>query len=243
MGTGLRFWGDAFGPGETVDVTAFVTHLHWDHIQGLPFFTPGHRAGSTVEIYGPTQDDGRSLGDAVDSFLRPPYFPVGISDLAGTFTFHELGDERRVFDGYEVTSRFVPHVGPTLGFRIDSEAGSVVYVSDHQQPDVSPEVVHEQVVELARGCDVLIHDGQYTPDEFAMKLDWGHCTIDYAIEVAARAEVKQLVLFHHDPSHDDQRMDELALGARRRAVDRGVADLVVASEGLELALPSGGRCC
>lgn len=236
LGTGLRFWGETFDPNDTVDADVLVSHLHWDHIQGLPFFAPGHRHGSVMRIHGPRQDGGPPLGEVVNTFLNPPYFPVGLADLAGEFRFHELGDSTTTIGEYTVTSRFVPHLGPTLGFRIESPEGSVTYVSDHQQPDDDAELVDDTVVELASGTDVLIHDAQYTGDEFTRKRDWGHCTIGYAIEVAAKAGVGRLVLFHHDPTHHDDWLDELGADAAAHAAERGVPELVVAREGLELVI-------
>lgn len=241
IGTGLRFWGDTFAAAATVDANVLVTHLHWDHIQGLPFFTPGHRAGSKLHIFGPRQDDGRSLRDAVNSFLCPPYFPVGLGDLAGSFTFEELGEESRRVDEFDVTSRFVAHIGPTLGYRIAAAGGSLAYVSDHQQPTLDVTAVDRSVLELVAGVDVLVHDAQFTPSQFSLKRDWGHCTIDYAIEMAAAARVGTLVLFHHDPSHDDDALDALGAAASERAAARGVGRLVVAREGLVLDV-AAARC-
>ena len=234
LGTGLRFWGLTLGLGP-VRATALVSHLHWDHIQGLPFFTPLHLEGSELHVIGPVQD-GRTLEHAVGEFLCPPYFPVHLNELAGTVTFAEAGDSTFALGDATVTTRLVPHIGPTLGFRIESGGRSVVYVSDHQQPLCSTSPVDAGVLELCNGADLLIHDSQFTQAEFALKSDWGHCTIDYAIEVAIQSGVRRLALFHHDPTHDDDVMDALMARAVHTAARQGAVEIIAAREGLRLEL-------
>ena len=235
LGTGLRFWGLAAARPD-FHATALVSHLHWDHVQGLPFFSPIHVPDGRLDIYAPRQDD-RSLREAFDSFMAPPYFPVRLDDLAGTVTFTEVvdGDD---FDigAARVTSAPIPHLGPTVGYRVVVDDVSVAYVSDHQQPGCGATTVSDRVLELCAGADVLIHDAQYTDVEFMHKSDWGHCTVDYAIEVAAQAGVKRLVLFHHDPSHTDDTIDALLRHATKVATARGITEVIAASEGLSLDL-------
>ncbi len=224
------------GPhNEPFRATALLTHVHWDHVQGIPFFAPLLAEGSSVDLYGPVQDEG-SLEDTIRAFLAPPYFPVGIDDLPGDVTFHECSNGTFELPGASVTSAWVPHVGPTLGYRIECEGVSVAYVSDHQQPGVSSSDIAPGVLDLCAGVDLLIHDAQYDDDEFARHPDWGHCTVDYAVEVAARAGVGTLVLFHHDPCHNDVRLDELHARARSVAAGRGLHDVVAAFEGLTVVL-------
>ena len=233
LGTGLRFWGLEPQP-EPFRATALVTHLHWDHVQGLPFFTPMHREGASMRIIGPRQHD-RTLRDAFDEFLRPPYFPVSLDQLAGSFEFAEVGSDRFPIGEATVTSAWVPHVGPTVGYRIELGGRSIAYISDHQQPGCASTRVDDEVLRLCEGVDVLIHDAQYTEAEFLAKYDWGHCTVDYAVEVAAQARVGQLVLFHHDPSHDDTMVDAVTAQAAHLAGGRSVP-VIAAYEGLELQL-------
>ena len=233
LGTGLRFWGLEPQP-EPFRATALVTHLHWDHVQGLPFFTPMHREGASMRIIGPRQHD-RTLRDAFDEFLRPPYFPVSLDQLAGSFEFDEVGSDRFPIGEATVTSAWVPHVGPTVGYRIELDGRSIAYISDHQQPGCASTRVDDEVLRLCEGVDVLIHDAQYTEAEFLAKYDWGHCTVDYAVEVAAQARVGQLVLFHHDPSHDDTMVDAVTAQAAHLAGGRSVP-VIAAYEGLELQL-------
>ncbi len=233
LGTGLRAFGETQPLDGSFSGTALVTHIHWDHVQGLPFFPPADRTGARFQIYGPQQDDG-SLKELVDDFMRPPYFPVRVSDLRGDYSFHEvLKDEFRV-GGAHVMARPVPHVGPTVGYRVTWHDRVVTYISDHQAP-LDLESIAEPVLELASHADVLIHDAQYTPDEFAEKAHWGHCTIDYAIRVAREAGVHTLVLFHHDPSHTDDHMDDLVADARASASDRD-PEVLAAYEGLRIRL-------
>jgi len=238
LGTGLRYFGHdlaggGLAPGESFQGTALVSHLHWDHVQGVPFFKPWLCEGSRLDVYGPAQEDG-SLEDAVRSFIRPPYFPVTIDDLPGQVTITEA-PEVFTLGPAEVRTAPVPHIGPTLGFRLTVGGTSVAFVPDHQQPGPGSTYVDPVVLELCAGADLLIHDAQFDNDEFLTKADWGHCTVEYAVEVAAQAGVRRLALFHHDPSHGDGRVDELLAAARDCAGDR-VEEVIAASEGLTVAL-------
>jgi phosphoribosyl 1,2-cyclic phosphodiesterase len=240
LGTGLRFFGLTQPQDGTFDGVALVSHLHWDHVQGLPFFAPVLAPGARLDIYAPAQGDGTSLSDAIHTFLAPPFFPVTVDALPGTFTFNEVGPGSFELDGATITVADVPHVGPTVGYRVERGGASVAYVSDHQQPGCGAFEVSDAVVALCEGVDLLIHDAQYTDDEFVAKADWGHCTVDYAVEVAARAGARRLALFHHDPLHHDAALDHLGEQAARAAARRGVAEVLVAAEGMKVSLGSGG---
>lgn len=233
LGTGLRY----FGLGEAQDGTfrgsCLLTHLHWDHAQGLPFFTPILRPGAEFDVYGPVQPDGRPLADAVRTFLSPPHFPVPIEALPGRFRFHDVGDDEFEIGGIHVMSRLVPHVGNTLGYRVMVGGVSVAYVPDHQMPLDGSFACTDGVMELVDGVDLLIHDAQFTPEEFAMKRDWGHCTPEFALWLAREAGVKQLALFHHDPVRDDAAIDALEHCARRFGRASGF-DVFAAAEGQSL---------
>lgn len=233
LGTGLR----AFGETQPVDGsfvgTALVTHIHWDHVQGLPFFPPADRDGARLDIYGPQQDEG-SLADLFDGFMRPPYFPVTCADLRGDIRFHEVLKDEILIGPAKVTVRPVPHNGPTVGYRVAWDGRVITYISDHQAP-LGLDSVADSVIELAQGADVLIHDAQYTRSEFEEKSHWGHCTVDYAVRVAAEAGARKLALFHHDPSHGDERMDELLVEAAALGEPHGL-EVLAAFEGLRLVL-------
>lgn len=235
LGTGLRFFGLTQCRSGGFRGTALVSHLHWDHVQGIPFFAPILAEGAELDVYAPAANDAE-LRDALDVFMAPPYFPVKITDLAGAFRFMAVEDTTFDVDGASVTVAPVPHVGLTVGFRIEVDGVSIAYVPDHQQPGVGSTEVAPSVIELCRDVDVLIHDAQFDEAEFEQRQTWGHCTVDYAVEVAAQSGAKRLVLFHHDPSHGDDRIDELTVHAAALAAERGVQEVVAAREGLTLAM-------
>ncbi len=236
LGTGLRYFGRSCPPDEPLRAHALVTHLHWDHVQGLPFCPPLLRSGSTLSVYGPAHD-GVAFAEAFDRLMRPPFFPVRAHDLQSEIRFTTLcGRSSRQIAGAEVTAAHVPHTDTTLGYRIERNGVSVAYVSDHQQPLDDPQHVEPAVLELCRDVDLLIHDAQYTEAEFVGKSHWGHCTVEYAVHVAAEAGARRLALFHHDPEHDDEVLDLLGLAAAEEGRRRGISEVVCAYEGLRVSL-------
>lgn len=234
LGTGLRYFGATCDPTVAFSGHALVTHLHWDHVQGLPFAAPMLRPGDQVALYGPSHD-GVGFPEAFDQLMRPPFFPVRAAELPGTLRFATLEPGMHDIAGAKVTALHVPHTDTTFGYRIERDGHVVAYVSDHQQPH-DPEHVDPNVLDLCADADLLIHDAQYTPAEFALKSTWGHCTIDYALTVAARAGVRTLALFHHDPAHDDDQLDALEAAARVAGGRLGVPEVVAAYEGLSITL-------
>ncbi|HEV7888682.1 MAG TPA: MBL fold metallo-hydrolase [Acidimicrobiales bacterium] len=215
---------------------ALITHLHWDHVQGLPFFPPIDRPGARLDVYGPRQAEG-SLDQVFGDLMKPPYFPVHFTDLRGDIVFHDVHDEDLAIGNAKVKVRPVPHCGPTVGYRIEWDGGTVVYISDHQAP-YALDAVADSVLELCDGADLLIHDAQYTPDEFEVKAHWGHCTVDYAVLVAKEAGVRRLCLFHHDPAHSDDELDRLLAHAQDTGRKYGLDEVVAAYEGLILTVGS-----
>jgi len=234
LGTGLRMWGLTQPLDGSFRATALVTHIHWDHIQGLPFFPPVDRVGARLDVFAPQQDEG-DLDTVINDFMRPPYFPVQYCDLRGDIRFTAVHDHDFEIGSAKVKARPVPHCGPTLGYRIDWEGASVAYVSDHQAPRTL-DTVADSVLELCDGVDLLIHDAQYTAEEFEEKAHWGHCTMDYALLVAREAGARRLALFHHDPAHSDDELDVLHGAVRARAREAGGPEVLSAREGLELQI-------
>jgi len=234
LGTGVRYFGasvEAAARPEPFQATALVTHLHWDHIQGLPFFSPILRPGSSLDIIGPVQEEV-SLEEAISTAVAPPMFPVPLADLPGQIRFREMAKGCFSVGSAIVTVFPVPHVGPTNGYRIEAGGASVAYISDFQQPLGDTPDIPEQVIEYCRGADVLVHDAQYDQAEFATKSTWGHCTVAYAVKVALAAEVGRLVLYHHDPLHDDDWIDRAVAEANDLAGGR--LEVLAAAEGLVL---------
>ena len=237
LGTGLRFFGDTIDAGTPLRALALVTHLHWDHVQGLPFFGPIHRTDTRFTVCG-HHDDG-SLRHAFEEFMRPPYFPVRPGDLLGEIEFRDVADTEFDWGRARVMARDVPHTGVTNGYRVELDGLVVAYVSDHQQPGPG-EPIAASVLELCDGADLVIHDAQYEPHEFAQKADWGHCTVEFAVRVAAEAGAKRLALFHHDPSHGDAVIDRLVAEAQGFARGTSVIEVIGAAEGTTVSLSPAG---
>lgn len=238
LGTGVRYSGLRAESGRALHVVCLLTHLHLDHIMGLPFFEPLLSADTVIDIYAPRQDDGASVAELLHARFAPPTFPVPLSEFPATIRIHEIGDDDFDVAGWRVRSRYVPHVGPTLGFRLDRDGASVTYLSDHQQPNGGDFALSDGARDLCTDTDLLIHDAQYTDDEFVVKNTWGHSTQAYAAWVARATGARQLVLFHHDPSRRDSELDELA--RVHAAADRatGGTATVVAREGMRLEVSS-----
>ena len=206
LGTGLRYFGEQY-VGRPFKGAALLTHLHWDHVQGVPFFQPLLEKGNEIDIYAPVQEDGKSVKEAFDSIICPPQFPVDLNLFSGTFRFHDTVDSEFTIGDVRVTARSIPHIGPTLGYRLECNGSSIAYISDHQQPYDGSISVPDTVRELADGVDLLIHDSQYTPEEFEKKFYFGHCTTEFAVAVGLECGAKRLALFHHDPVRTDAELD------------------------------------
>jgi phosphoribosyl 1,2-cyclic phosphodiesterase len=240
MGTGLRALGHHLNvplvaAGRPLRANALLTHLHYDHVLGTPFFPPMRDPGALLEIYGPAQVPG-SLQETMAGMVKPPFFPVHMADFRGELRYHDLGpDDGFALGGIAVTVRTIPHIGNTLGFRIEADGVSVAFLPDHQAP-LDRTTVDEAVLDLCHEVDLLIHDSQYTEDEFVELFDWGHSTPAYAVHVATRAGARRLDMFHHDPGHTDRQIDAMVRAARKIAQSVGKVEVAAAKEGTTVEL-------
>ena len=216
-GTGMRRLGVALGP-EIRRVDVLLTHLHMDHIQGLGFFHPLFRPGLEVHIWGPSSTT-LDLRSRLGRYLSPPLFPVQLRDLPSRVTLHDVPQGGFEVGGLTIRAALVCHPGPTMGYRISEGGKSFVYLADHE-PALGARSFPDQAdwtsgYDLAEGADLLLHDCQYTAEEYTEHVGWGHSSIPQALAFAALTEVKRLVTFHHDPDHDDLTLDRLVREARR----------------------------
>ncbi len=233
-GSGARAAGAAIPPDVT-DVHVLLTHLHMDHIQGLGFFAPLFDDRRVVYIWGPPSAT-ESLRMRLTRYLSPPLFPVRIRDLVAQVELHDVPAAPWMIGELEVTAAEVIHPGPTLGYRLASEAGpSVAYLPDHEPAlgGLGHGPKWTSGYGLADGADLLIHDAQYTSAEYADRVGWGHSTVEQAAEFADLVGASRLLLFHHDPNHDDELVGALAARARELR-QRGEA--FAAREGVVLDL-------
>ncbi len=232
-GTGLRELGlflaqKTNGP-LTIDM--FLSHLHWDHIQGIPFFRPAYDKRTTMRIHAPHH--AHPLKDLLGLGMDDPFFPVDLDAMPATLEIGEMpiGGERST-GPFHVRSAPLFHPAPALAYRVEADGRSVVYATDTEDPFSGKE---NPVIALAEGADCLIHDAQYEDEDY--KKGWGHSTIASAVDVATKAHVKRLVLYHHDPERSDDALDEVGKKAQRLARERGgPLEVLVAYEGLELTV-------
>ena len=260
-GTGIRKLGNRLMGGGKTDAHLFFSHLHWDHIQGFPFFAPAFVPGNRLSVYGvqhPNPGEGRSTtvelnlatlegGPVIDTSsvkaamaaqMTAPNFPVGLDVMRADLRFFDVPYGERILITPWVSVRHVgvDHPNGCVAYRVDEGKRSVVYATDLELAEGTDGSVFDSLVELAEGADLLVFDAMYTPEEYEGKgtfarKGWGHSTYEMGAAVAEAAQVKELCLFHHDPGHDDAFMD--ALGDRARA---RFAATSVAREGLEIAL-------
>ena len=238
LGTGLRYFGGALHD-DVAEINVLVSHLHWDHIQGLPFLPQLQRSDCSVNIWAPAQGDGRTAHESLDAAITQPMFPVSLAQFGAKISVFDVKASDELcqwrIGAFDVRAADVPHIGPTLGYRVSLEGRSVVYISDHQEPSDSSQFAPE-VLELCDKADVLIHDAQFTDVDYVGREHWGHCRIDYAFSLAVSAGVATLVLFHHDPSRSDDELDAIEAEYKVRGLEHGV-EVVVAREGTEMKIP------
>ena len=203
-GTGVRLLTGLLG-GAAFDGSIVVSHLHWDHVQGLPFFSGGDRPDARVDLYLPAQG-GRSGRDLLAATMSPPSFPITPEGLQGEWRFHALDDGTHDIEGFQVRAVDVRHKGGrTFGYRVSDAHGSVAYLPDH----LVSGGVDDGVRAMLAGVDVLLHDAQFVESERAMSDAYGHSTVDDAVSVAVACGVRTLVLFHHGPARTDDALDAI----------------------------------
>jgi phosphoribosyl 1,2-cyclic phosphodiesterase len=239
-GTGARVLGRALAArstrGEEVTGSILLGHTHWDHIQGLPFFEPLFDKGRW-DIYGPRGLDV-PLNRTLAGQMNYQYFPVAIDQLGAHIEYHELVEGTFEIDDLLVRTQYLNHPALTLGYRVECDGAVVCYMSDHEPydpalgsgGDVLASRDDARHVAFIAGADVVIHDAQYDAAEYHSRVGWGHSPVEYVVDVACAAGVRQTVLYHHDPDHDDATIDRLVERANAQAAGR--TDVVAAAEGL-----------
>jgi phosphoribosyl 1,2-cyclic phosphodiesterase len=230
-GTGVRGLGRKLAGEDVRELDLLLTHLHLDHIEGLGFLSALHDPECSVRIYGP-HPSGGSLEQKLTSYLSPPYFPVPFERFGADISFHELERDTFGLDGLTVTSVPVRHPGPTLAYRLVEGDRSFAFV-----PDNETGLDRESGLEVAGGADILLHDSQYTDEEYAQRVGWGHTSLSHLVRYLADAAPKHAVMFHHDPDHDAADLEQ-HLGAARERSGRGEGQLELGYEGLLLDLSS-----
>jgi len=253
-GTGIRSLGEAIiATGESVKAFVIISHPHWDHIQGFPFFKPAFITGNEFTIIG-AQSRGVTLRQMIAYQMENVYFPIQLHELKAKINFRPIKEESvQVFDA-TLSSCYVNHPSFALGYRLDAGGRSLVYISDNEPFDrevakslrnVEKVIVdkyvamkgdpNQRIFDFARGADILIHDATFTPEEYVDHVGWGHSHYLFCLEIAAKARAKKLILFHHDQSHDDEKIDNIVQTCRREIRTRNYKfECIAAEEGLEI---------
>lgn len=209
-GTGLRMLGDEL-QGQKVEGHLLLSHTHWDHIQGFPFFTPAYVPGNQFTIYGANWSQ-KELKNILSDQMRAPYFPVELQNMGAQLKFVELQEQSFQIDDIQISTRSFNHPGGVFGFRFEQDGKVLVFATDMEYTEHN---LDQKLIDFAQGADVLIYDAQYTPAELAVKTGWGHSTHIAAAHLAKLAKINTLMLYHHDPSHSDQQLQQMESEARQ----------------------------
>jgi ribonuclease Z len=232
-GTGFRNLGKALSKTSVENRTPihahiFLSHFHWDHIQGIPFFTPLYESPENSFVFH-SSSRSRNLQLAIEQQMVDPYFPVNMSEMAARRQFYNIEEDRIAFDNCVVQSMWLNHPQGCLGFRLETREGIFVYATDNEPGDP---LFDKNVRKLAEGADILIYDAQYLPEEYeARKRGWGHSHWREAVDIVMQSGADELVLFHHDPDHDDECIEATVKMARDY-----YPKVRAASEGMEMQL-------
>lgn len=245
-GTGIRELGRSLvarANGDPIRGEVFFSHAHWDHIQGLPFFTPAFQAGNHFRLWGSPSLE-RSLEVVLRQQMSPVVFPVAFDQLLARMEFTEFAQHRHVGAGYDVRAINVRHPGGALGFRVtpsDSDHRSIVFIPDNELDrdgdHADSASTRDALVDFARGASLLIHDAMYTGAEYMDHRGWGHSSYRDAVDFAIAAEVETMVVFHHDPDRTDHELETQVALCRQMVSERnGSVRIIAAAEGLEIEL-------
>jgi phosphoribosyl 1,2-cyclic phosphodiesterase/CheY-like chemotaxis protein len=223
----------------------FIGHTHWDHIQGFPFFDPAFLPDTELHLYAP-RGFRYSLEETLAGQMQYAYFPVKLDDLRSRIHYTELEEGSFWVGNVLVATQYLNHTAPTIAYRLSNAGATLAYVTDHE-PFWNPTdhtLRHpgdQRHIEFLTGTDLIIHDAQYTAEEYRSKVGWGHSTSDYATDVALAAGAVRLALFHHDPGHDDRTMQAIEEAVRDRVTaDEGVLAVFAAAEGMALQVHGRG---
>jgi CheY-like chemotaxis protein/phosphoribosyl 1,2-cyclic phosphodiesterase len=247
-GTGSHNLGQALIASDEQPVRGhlLISHTHWDHIQGFPFFTPLFEAGNEWDIYAPG-GMGQALESTLAGQMQYTYFPVSLEQLGATIRYHDLSEGTFEIGPARVTAQYLNHPALTLGYRLEVGGSTLVYATDHEPHEGCPASergtdgllpVHgedRRHVELLAGADLVIHDSQYTDREYPIKKGWGHTTVEWSVDYALAARAKCLVIYHHDPLRDDDSLDRVLAACRERA--GSALEVIAAVEGQVIELP------
>jgi phosphoribosyl 1,2-cyclic phosphodiesterase/DNA-binding response OmpR family regulator len=239
-GTGAHSLGQKLTSGGAKGLRGhiLISHTHWDHIQGIPFFCPLFAPGNEWDIYGP-KDLGQSLRETLAGQMQYTYFPVTLDQCRAKIRYHDLVEGTFDIDDIKVSTHYLNHPALTLGYRLEADGATVVYACDHEphsrllatgDGDITGQDLRH--AEFANGADLLIHDAQYTADEYPSKVGWGHSSVEYVVNLGRFAQVKKVALTHHDPLRDDDAIDRLVAGVRTKLwQDSSSLDVFAAFEG------------
>jgi phosphoribosyl 1,2-cyclic phosphodiesterase len=232
-GTGLRVLGQTLLTEMPIEAHMFFTHSHWDHIQGFPFFVPAFVPGNRFTIYGAIAPNGSTIEQRLNDQMLHPNFPVPLQIMGAELEFTDLEiGQSIVIDDILVETALLNHPGEAVGYRVNWKGYAAAYITDTEH---FANRLDENVLWLARQADIMIYDATYTDEEYysqqSSKIGWGHSTWQEAVKLAKAADVKKLVIFHHDPLHSDEFMDQI-----KESVTQQFANSVVAWEGLEIDL-------
>lgn len=211
-GTGIREFQRSLPDDRPLRFTFLLSHYHWDHLLGLPFFGPLYEEHHRFDFYGHSAEH-YSLERSISGVFHPPWFPVPLQDTPSTKKYHDVGDDSWLVGRVAVTATRLHHPQGVTAYRIESDDRSLVFATDVEAGEPASDA---RLTELASGGSVLIHDAQYLPDEYRGHLGWGHSTWEHAVDAAERAGVGRLILISHDPDRTDDGVDALLAAARER---------------------------